>query len=141
MIRITRDIHLDDRELRFEFVRSSGPGGQNVNKVATVAVLRFDARGSAALPEDVRARLISLAGRLATSRGEVVIRAHRYRSQDRNREDALARLVRLISRAAQIPTPRTKTKPTYASQQKRLDAKKRTGKKKFLRHAKAAAED
>jgi ribosome-associated protein len=133
MIRITKDIVLDERELIFEFVRASGPGGQNVNKVATVALLRFPARQSTALPEDVRARLIQLASRWITSKGEIVIRAQRFRSQDRNREDALARLFRMIEQASEKPMPRTRTKPSFAAREKRMEGKKRTGKKKLLR--------
>ena len=133
MIRITRGIAIGEHEVRESFVRASGPGGQNVNKVATAVQLRFDAAGSPSLPEDVRRRLLSLAGRKATGRGELVIEAKRFRTQERNRADALARLVGLIRKAAARPRVRRRTAPTAASIQRRLAGKKRQGQTKRLR--------
>jgi ribosome-associated protein len=123
MIRITDDIAIDERELSESFIRASGPGGQNVNKVATAVQLRFDARRSLSLPEPVRARLEELAGARLTKDGVVVISADRFRTQERNRADALQRLIALIRRAAVTPTPRRPTKPTRASKEERLKVK------------------
>ena len=125
MIRITSSIAIHEDDVELHFVRSSGPGGQNVNKVATAVQLRFDAAGSQGLPEDVRTRLIHIAGRRMTEEGVLVIDARRFRSQERNREDAMDRLAALIRKAAERPRPRKKTRPTPASRQKRLDAKRR----------------
>ena len=133
MLRVTADISIDEGELRFSFVQSPGPGGQNVNKVATAAQLRFDAAASAALPDHVKLRLLKLAGRRATQEGQIVIVARRYRSQGRNREEAIRRLVGLIRRAAQRPKVRRKTRPTAASREKRLESKRRRGAIKGLR--------
>jgi ribosome-associated protein len=125
MIAINDDLALDEREIAESFIRASGPGGQNVNKVASAAQLRFDARGSPSLPEPVKTRLLRLAGRRATQDGVIVITAQRFRSQDRNREDGLARLVALIRRAAEPPKPRRKTRPSAAQREDRLAAKSR----------------
>jgi ribosome-associated protein len=133
MIRVTRSIALDDDELHFDFIRASGPGGQNVNKVASAAQLRFDVVGSPSLPDDVRERLIRLARRRVNRLGELVITARRYRRQDRNREDAIERLVELIRRAAVKPRVRKKTKPSAAARQRRLDAKRRRSETKRMR--------
>lgn len=133
MIQITPDIAIDEREIREEFVRASGPGGQNVNKVATAVQLRFDAANSPSLGDDVRRRLRRLAGRRMTADGVLVIDARRYRTQERNRRDALDRLIALIRKAAERPKPRKKTKPTRASIEKRLAAKRRRGETKRLR--------
>ncbi len=141
MIRITRDISIDEGEIREEFIRSSGPGGQNVNKVATAVQLRFDAGGSASLPDDVRERLTRLAGRRMTTDGVLIIEARRFRTQQRNRDDALARLVELISKAAQRPKPRRKTKPTFTSKKRRLETKRRRGDTKRTRGAISPSED
>ncbi len=127
MIAVTDDLAIDERELEERFVKASGPGGQNVNKVSTAVELRFDAAGSPSLPEGVRARLLSLAGRRATDGGVVVLLAQRFRTQEANRRDALARLVGLIARAADAPKPRRKTRPTLASKTRRLEAKSRRG--------------
>lgn len=124
-VRITPEIAIDEGELAFDFVRAGGPGGQNVNKVASAVQLRWDVRGSASLPEDVRARLMRLAGRRVTAEGVLVLVARRYRTQERNRQDALARLAELVRRAAEPPVPRRRSKPTLASRERRLEAKGR----------------
>ena len=125
MIRITPSISIDERELQLEFVRASGPGGQKVNKVATAVQLRFDVVNSPSLPDDVRERLIRLAGKRVTEDGVLVIEARRYRTQDRNRKDAIDRLISLVQKAAVEPKPRRKTKPTPASKERRLANKRR----------------
>lgn len=135
MIAINEDLALDEREITETFVRASGPGGQNVNKVASAAQLRFDALNSPSLPEPVRTRLLRLAGSRATQAGVIVISARRFRSQERNRADALARLVALIRRAAEPPTPRRKTRPTGAQRAERLAAKSHRGALKRQRRA------
>ncbi len=127
------EIVIDDRELEFRFIRASGPGGQNVNKVATAVQLRFDAARSPSLPDEVRARLIKLAGRRATSDGVLVIDARRHRTQVRNREDAQARLTALIQKATETHAPRKKTRPTVSSKRRRLESKRRQGAAKRLR--------
>jgi ribosome-associated protein len=132
MISITSHISIRDDELREEFVRASGPGGQNVNKVATAVQLYFDVRNSS-LPSDVRERLIRLAGKRVNTEGMLILEAQQYRTQEQNREDARNRLIELIRRAATPPTPRHKTKPTRASKEKRLETKKRTSVTKKLR--------
>ena len=124
MIRITDSISIDEDELEERFIRASGPGGQNVNKLASAVQLRFDARHAPSLPDDVRARLERLAGRRLTQDGVVVITAQRHRTQERNRQDARERLFALIREAAVPPVPRRPTKPTKASRQRRIEAKK-----------------
>ncbi|HZN25159.1 MAG TPA: alternative ribosome rescue aminoacyl-tRNA hydrolase ArfB [Burkholderiales bacterium] len=125
MIRINDHIALDESELQERFVRAAGPGGQNVNKVATAVQLRFNAAESPSLPQAVRTRLIRLAGSRATATGIIIITADRFRTQSRNRADALARLVELIRKAAQPVKPRRATVPTRASRERRLEEKKR----------------
>src|SRR5712692_403574 len=140
MIRIDERISIDDSELKERFIRASGPGGQNVNKLASAVQLRFDARGSPNLPDDVRARLERLAGRRLTRQGVIVITAQRHRTQERNRQDALDRLIELIERAAVAPVPRRKTKPTRGARERRLESKKRRGSIKGLRQGKPGLE-
>jgi ribosome-associated protein len=135
MIRITSRIGIDEREIDESFVRASGPGGQNVNKLSTAVQLRFDVRGSPSLPGDVKARLERLAGSRLTGDGVLVITAQRHRTQARNRDDALDRLIDLIRRAAIPPTPRRPTKPTAASRERRIEGKKRRAGIKHLRQA------
>ena len=133
MIRITDAIAIDEREIDESFVRAGGPGGQNVNKLATAVQLRFDVRHSPSLPEDVRARLERLAGRRLTQDGVLIITAQRHRTQERNRQDALDRLVELVRRAVRPPTRRRPTRPTAAARRRRLDSKQRRGAIKRLR--------
>ncbi len=134
MIRINERIALDEREIEESFVRASGPGGQNVNKLSTAVQLRFNVRQSPSLPDDVRARLIRLAGRRVSQDGILQIIAQRHRTQERNRQDALARLIELIREAAIPPVRRRATKPTFGSKQRRLESKvRRAGVKKLRR--------
>jgi ribosome-associated protein len=134
-IRINGRVTLAENELEETFVRSPGPGGQNVNKVASAVQLRFDVARSPSLPEDVRVRLVRLAGRRLTADGVLVIEAHRYRSQPMNREDARERLFELIRRASVAPKPRRATKPSAAAQRRRIEEKKRRGAVKRARSA------
>lgn len=129
-MRVTRSIVVDETELVERFIHASGPGGQNVNKVATAVELRFDVRRSPSLSEAVRARLTILAGKRLSSAGVLVIAAQRFRSQARNREDARARLAALIVEAATPPKPRRATKPTRAAKRRRLEDKRHTGSRK-----------
>ena len=133
MIEITPFLEISESELQFDFIRASGPGGQNVNKVATAVQLRFDVRHSPSLPEEMRQRLAHLAGKRVTAEGVLVIEANRYRTQEQNREDAIQRLVHLLRLAAHKPRPRRQTRPTRASQQRRLEQKKQRGAVKRLR--------
>ena len=133
MIQITPTLVLDESEIQISFVQSSGPGGQNVNKVATAAQLRFDVANSPNLPDDVRQRLLRIAGNLVTQEGVLVIDARRYRSQTRNREDAQQRLVALIRQAATPPKRRRKTKVPRSSKERRRENKRRRSQTKRLR--------
>jgi ribosome-associated protein len=137
MIRITDSISLDEREIEENFVRSTGPGGQNVNKLATAVQLRFDVRHTPSLLPPVRARLERLAGRRLTNEGVLIILAQRHRTQERNRQEAREKLVDLILRAAEPPKPRYKTKPTFGSKRRRLETKTRRSRLKQLRGVKA----
>jgi ribosome-associated protein len=136
MIHVTSSISIDERELEERFIRASGPGGQNVNKLSTAVQLRFDVRHSPSLPAGVRARLERLAGSRLTRDGVLVITAQRHRTQERNRQDALDRLIELIRRAAVPPVPRRPTRPTAGSRERRLQLKKQRSNIKGLRQAK-----
>ena len=135
MIEITPGIAIDDAEIAYDFVRSSGPGGQNVNRVATAVQLRFAVSASPSLPDDVRRRLVSLAGRRITKEGVLVIEARRYRTQERNRQDALDRFVELVRRAAERPRVRRSTRPSQAARLRRLEAKRRRSERKRQRRS------
>ena len=137
MIPVTADIALDESELEERFIRASGPGGQKVNKVATAVQLRFDVAHSPSLSGDVRARLTALAGRRIGADGVLVITAQRFRTQRRNRDDALERLLTLVRKAAQPPKPRRPTRPTGASRERRLETKRQRGEIKRRRSGKA----
>jgi ribosome-associated protein len=140
MIRVTSDIDIDEREIEEHFVRASGPGGQNVNKLSTAVQLRFDVRRSPSLAPEVRTRLERLAGSRLTRDGVLVIIAQRHRTQVRNRQDALDRLVDLIRDAAVRPVKRRPTKPTKASRERRIEGKKRRAGVKRLRGVKPSAD-
>ena len=139
-MRVTDSITIDESELTEDFVRSSGPGGQNVNKLATAVQLRFDVRRSPSLPNDVALRLMRLAGSRLTKDGVIVITAQSHRTQERNRQDARDRLIQLIRQAAVVPRKRRATKPTKASREKRLESKKRRSSIKGMRRAKPSFE-
>ena len=133
MIRVTPEISIRERELRLDFIRSSGPGGQNVNKVATAVQLRFDVFRSPSLPEDVRRRLVGIAGKKVSKEGVLLIDARRFRTQERNRQDAVERLIQWVRRAAEKPKKRVKTKPTLSSRERRLEGKRQRSETKRLR--------
>ena len=141
MIQITDSIAIDDNEIVEEFVRSSGPGGQNVTRVATAVQLRFDIVNSASLSEDVRRRLMRLGGSRVTREGILVIDARRFRTQEQNRRDARERLIGLVRKAAEKPKPRRKTKPTAASKRKRIEEKRRRSRIKQRRQSVDPAEN
>lgn len=132
-IYINDNINLDESELQFEFIHASGPGGQNVNKLASAVQLRFDVLHSPSLPDDIRLRIIKKAGRRINNQGVLVIEARIYRSQEQNKREALRRLVEIVQGAIQPPKARYKTKPTLASRQRRLDAKRKRSQVKFQR--------
>ncbi|HMD69047.1 MAG TPA: alternative ribosome rescue aminoacyl-tRNA hydrolase ArfB [Chitinivibrionales bacterium] len=133
MIAVTPQCNIDEKELSFSFVRSGGPGGQNVNKVSTAARLRFNAAASPSLSDHVKRRLLDRAGSRATLDGEIVISASRFRTQERNRSDAIERLVLLIRMALAEPKKRRATKPTYASRSRRVESKRLHAEKKRFR--------
>ena len=137
MIQITPTIHLDERELQFDYIRASGPGGQNVNKVATAVQLRFDIPNSPSLASDIKGRLLRLAGNRANADGILLIEAKRFRTQEQNREDATQRLVDLLQKASIKPKKRLKTKPTKTSKEERLKEKKQRGAIKKTRQNKS----
>jgi ribosome-associated protein len=134
MLYISREISIDEKELDFDFIRSSGPGGQNINKVSTAVQLRFNINQSPSLPEDVKKRLADLAGTRLSEKGELIIEAKRFRTQTKNREDALLRLVVLIKQAAQKPKVRRKTKPSVSASAARVSDKKKRGAIKKIRN-------
>src|SRR5688572_18374177 len=133
MLEITPNFQIDERDLQFELVRTSGPGGQNVNEVATAVQLRFNVHASS-LPKEAKERLTHLAGKRITSEGVLLIEAKRFRTQEQNREDAIQRFVGLVRKSFEKPKPRKKTKPTKASKEARLKEKKRKGEIKRLRN-------
>ncbi|EGP09992.1 hypothetical protein CSIRO_0426 [Bradyrhizobiaceae bacterium SG-6C] len=136
MLRVTRDITIDEKDLDIAFVRASGPGGQNVNKLSTAAQLRFDVN-RISLGPDVMTRLTALAGQRMTRDGVIVIHAQRFRTQERNRADAIDRLLDLLREASIRPKPRRATKPTLGSKMRRLDGKKRRGDIKAKRNSRS----
>jgi ribosome-associated protein len=141
MIQITDSIVIDENEIVEEFVRASGPGGQNVNRVATAVQLRFDITNSDSLPEYVRRRLLRLGGSRVTRDGILVIDARRFRTQEQNRRDARERLIALVRKAADKPKPRRETKPTAASKRKRIEEKRRRSRIKQKRQSVDPAQD
>jgi ribosome-associated protein len=140
MIEISDSVSIDESELQLDYVQSSGPGGQNVNKVATAVQLRFDIPHSSSLPEEAKARLAKLAGKRVTQEGVLVIEAKRYRSQEQNRADALERFVSLVQRALEKSKARRRTKPSPAAIEKRLEKKKQRGERKRSRQKYAPEE-
>ena len=141
MIKITPTIAIDDSEIELEFIRASGPGGQKVNRAATAVQLRFDVARSPSLSDEVRRRLMRIAGSRLTKEGVLVIDARRFRTQERNREDAIERLVSLIRGAAARPKVRRSTRPSQAARLRRLEAKRRRSQRKRLRRSVPHAED
>ncbi|MEP0806369.1 MAG: aminoacyl-tRNA hydrolase [Chloroflexota bacterium] len=137
MLEITPSLQLDERELQFDYIRASGPGGQNVNKVATAVQLRFDVVNSPSLASDLKGRLLRLAGKRVNADGVLILEARRFRTQEANRADALRRFVELLQKAATPPKPRRKTRPTAASREKRIKEKKQRGEIKRSRQDRA----
>ena len=135
MIRILNQIAIDEKELQFDFVRASGPGGQHVNKVATAVQLRFDVKHSPSLPEAVRARLLKIGGKKVTAQGVLIIEAKRFRTQEKNRQDALDRFTALIRKASKEPKRRLQTKPSRASKERKLAGKKHRSRIKQMRRS------
>ena len=141
MISITPKIAIGENEIKLDFIRSSGPGGQNVNKVATAVQLRFDVKNSPSLSHDIRNRLVRLAGRKITEHGILIIQASRFRKQERNRQDAMDRLKKLIRKASEKPKVRIKTEPTRAAKKRMLSAKQHRSKIKRMRRVVSTSED
>ena len=139
MLEITPTLQIDERELHFDFIRSAGPGGQNVNKVATAVQLRFSIPGSS-LPEPVKDRLLKLAGKRVSQDGVLIIEARSYRTQDQNKEAAIQRLVELVKKASVRPRPRRKTRPSLASKLERIKDKRQRGEVKKLRQTSRSPE-
>jgi len=140
MIYITPTLAIDESEIKQEFIRASGPGGQNVNKVSTAVQLRFNVASSPSLSDDIRKRLAHLAGRRITEDGELIIHARRFRTQERNRQDAFDRLVKLIRKASERPKVRRKTRPTLQSKRRRLESKHHRSKAKLMRRPASSSE-
>ena len=141
MVRITPTILIHENEIKLNFIRSSGPGGQNVNKVASTVQLRFDVKNSPSLSDDVRTRLIRLAGDKMTKDGILIIQARRFRKQGRNRQDAMDRLIKLIRKASEKPKAHIKPKPTRTSKERILAAKRRRSEQKRMRRRVSISED
>lgn len=135
MIKITADVFIHASDIEIIFVRSPGPGGQNVNKLSTSALLRFNVLNAPSIPDNVRARILNVLKNLLTRDGDIVIKASRYRTQERNKQDAIERLTAILKSAVYVPKKRKKTKPTKASQEERLSSKKHHGKTKSLRRS------
>ncbi len=141
MVPITSTIAIHENEIKLNFIRSSGPGGQNVNKTATTVQLRFDVKNSPSLSEEVRTRLVRLAGDKMTKDGILIIQARRFRKQERNRQDAMDRLIKLIRKASEKPKTHIKPKPTRASKERILEAKRHRSKLKKMRQWVSVSED